>query len=219
MGEGCIYHLSRLICIFAKELPLRLFQKPVKEVSSYGTTPGTSPWSLWARVLRRGCECACMTCLLDTVLLGQNKNKKESRKEPHGLQDPHGLQEIQKNYVQDSGSTETREKQKENKNENKRNKISRSADKVQWDKKKNKRTLISACGCKGWLWLWLWLSFAVPVFFKRCSTSWWRSTSWSTTGHVWHVLPTWPLKGPLGAVGLENAMGGWSFWAAAAAAT
>ena len=28
------------------------------------------------------------------------------------------------------------------------------------------RTLISACGCKGWLWLWLWLSFAVPVFSK-----------------------------------------------------
>ena len=53
-----------------------------------------------------------------------------------------------------------------NKNENKRTKISRSADKVQWDKKKNKSTLISACGCKGWLWLWLWLSFAVPVFSK-----------------------------------------------------
>ena len=47
---------------------------------------------------------------------------------------------------------------------NKRTKISRNADKVQWDKKKNQRTLVSACGCKGWLWLWLWLSFAVPVF-------------------------------------------------------
>ena len=78
-----------------------------------------------------------MTCLLDTVLLGQKKNKKENQKEPHGLQEPHRLQEIQKNYVQDSGSKEAREKQKENKHENKRTKISRSADKVQWDKKKN----------------------------------------------------------------------------------
>ena len=100
-----------------------------------------------------------MSCLLDTVNFGQ-KNKKENQKEPHGLQ------EIKKNYVQDSGSIEAWEKQKENQNENKRTEISRNADKIQWDKKKNQRTLISASGCKGWLWLWLWLSFAVPVFSK-----------------------------------------------------
>ena len=116
----------------------------------------TARWSLWTRVLRCGCEYACM--------LGQRKTK-ENQKEPHGLQEPHGLSEIQKNYVQDSGSTKAREKQKK---ENKRTKISRNADKVQWDKKKNQRTLVGACGCEGWLWLWLWLwlSFAVPVFSK-----------------------------------------------------
>ena len=37
-----------------------------------------------------------MTCLLDTVLLGQKKNKKENKKEPHGLQEPRGLQEFKR---------------------------------------------------------------------------------------------------------------------------
>ena len=51
------------------------------------------------------------------------------------------------------------------KNENKKDGISRDADKVLRDKrKKNKKTLISASGCKCWLWLGLWLYLATPVF-------------------------------------------------------
>jgi len=43
--------------------------------------------------------------------------------------------------------------------------ISRNADKILRDKrKKNKKTLISASGCKCWLWLGLWLYLAAPVF-------------------------------------------------------
>ena len=120
---------------------------------------------LWHRVVPRiRCESACRPCFLNTELFGKTiKTGKNKRKEPCALQElnekPLGKKELMQkqknNYVQEVGQAKSKQKvlsghcseiQKE---------------KIQKDKKQNKKNLISCR--KSWLWLWLWLSLATPV--------------------------------------------------------